>query len=183
MREFWRDIPGFEQEYQASSFGRMRSLDRYVNTKINNNEKVLKKGKILIPHKNIHGYYRINLKQKKYSVHRLVAETFLENPNNYPCVNHKDGNKLNNNVDNLEWCTRSANTKHAYKLGLLKKRFNEEHWKSRKIIQCDLKGHIIKEWHSIKMASESVGIATTGIGDCCRGKRKTAGGYTWKYKE
>jgi DNA-binding transcriptional regulator YiaG len=108
--------------YQVSNLGRIRSLDRYVGYK--NNKLRLFPGKILNQTIITNGYYKVvlskNSKMKNYSVHRLIILSFLSNPNNYEFANHKDGNKLNNNVDNLEWCNRSQNQIHAYRNGLQK---------------------------------------------------------------
>lgn len=109
MKEIWKDIKGYEGIYQVSNLGNVRSLDRYVR---NGQGLRLIKSRLLklkayedyimvtLSHKNVH---------KQCCVHRLVAETFINNPNNYPCINHKDCNKLNNNVENLEWCTYQYN--------------------------------------------------------------------------
>lgn len=111
--ERWRDIIGYEGIYKISNLGRIQSLPR---------KRV--KGKMLNPAKNNRGYLRVALcfegKVRYDSVHRLVAETFIENPKNLPEVNHIDGNKLNNNVANLEWVTKGQNQIHAYKTGLRK---------------------------------------------------------------
>lgn len=118
MTEKWKDIKGYEGLYQVSDLGRVRSLDR--EDRLGR----FKLGKIKAPCDNGRGYLCVNLKkdskQKNKSVHRLVAEAFLPNPDNLPEINHKDGNKANNQVSNLEWCTRSENAKHAFKTGLNK---------------------------------------------------------------
>lgn len=118
MQEVWKDIKNYEGCYQISNLGRVRSLTRKVKTF---NGVRTSKGQLLKPLKTNTGYYRVDLKQnqkdKYMSIHRLVAEAFIPNPNNYPCVNHKDNNPQNNCVDNLEWCTQSYNVKYAYKYG------------------------------------------------------------------
>ena len=123
--EIWKDIEGYEGLYQVSNFGRVRSLDRYVEyigtnqTHKKMNMKQFKKGKILVPMLHKNGYLFIALPKKQKSIHRLVAEAFIPNPNNLPQVNHKDCNKQNNNFKNLEWCNQSYNTKHAYDNNLI----------------------------------------------------------------
>ncbi len=138
------------------------------------------------------GYYNVCLfKNGKHNkkVHRLVAEAFLENNNNYPCINHIDGNKLNNNVENLEWCTYSHNTKESYRLGLQKpserqknivKEYCKTH-KPKKIIQLAQNDIFIKEWNSEKEAEEKLGMCRGSISQCLTGKSKSAGGYKWKF--
>ncbi len=129
MQETWKDIPGYEKMYQASNLGRIRSLDRYV--KGNKNKLRLYPGSILKGTPDKDGYLKLSLskenKQISFGIGRLVAKTFLENINNFKEINHKDGNKQNNSIDNLEWCTRSQNEKHAYDTGLIKKKFGEQH--------------------------------------------------------
>ena len=110
-------------------------------------------------------------------VHRAVAETFLQNPNNYPVINHIDRNKLNNNVENLEFCSYSYNTIHAYENELI------QQTNQVPVYQIDPQtGEILHKYKSIKEAQLSLGILkyTGTIGDCLRGRIKTAYGYTWK---
>lgn len=125
MIEIWKNVKGYVGLYQVSNYGRVRSLD---TKQVRSNGRVMceftVKGQILNPYftgrttRNSKGYLTVNLKRKNKKVHRLVAEAFLENPNNYPMVNHKDGNTENNNVENLEWCTNLHNVRHAIKHGL-----------------------------------------------------------------
>lgn len=118
--EIWKPIKDFENLYEVSNLGRVKSLPRI---KINNRGKQLTKEKIMKPHDFNNGYYKVPLTNKEhlkkyYLVHRLVAQSFIPNPNNLPQVNHKDGDKSNNCVNNLEWITKEDNIKHAYKMGL-----------------------------------------------------------------
>ena len=163
--EIWKDIPEYENLYQASNLGRIKSL--------------ISKNKILKGHLNKKGYIRISLYRngisKTYQVHRLVALTFLENPNNYPVINHKDENKQNNSVENLEWCTVKYNTNYG---NGIKKQVNK---RKRKIIQYDKNGKYIKTWDGLCDAEYELEITRKNIHKCCNNKRKTAGGFVWKY--
>lgn len=131
---------------------------------------------------NHQGYYRVGLyknrKEIKKSIHRLVAEVFIINENNYPVINHKDENKANNSVDNLEWCSYKYNSN----FGTAQKRRLVN--KKTKILQYDLNNNFIKEHDSAINAEKSINIlnAQSNIIKCCRGKHKTAYKYIWKYK-
>lgn len=115
-QEKWKDVKGYEGLYQVSNLGRVRSLDHYAS---NGYTDILYKGKILTAWLDSRKYYlMVTMKNKNYLIHRLVAQAFIPNPDNLPEVNHKDGNKANNCVDNLEWCTSKQNKEHAYKTGL-----------------------------------------------------------------
>jgi hypothetical protein len=135
MEEIWKEIPNTNGNYSASNLGRIRGNDRVVTTTHKIPRKLLIKGKILKPGKSIsrngRTIYRsvvitIDLIAKGIGVHRLVAMTFIPNPDNKPEVNHIDGNASNNNVENLEWCTQSENQLHAYAI-LNRKKMNGEH--------------------------------------------------------
>lgn len=112
MQEIWKDIKHYEGLYQVSNLGNVKTLDKYVNSGIKNNNKVKRKGKLLKQY-NKRGYLQVTLthnnKRKYVGVHRLVAQAFIPNPNNLPQVNHKDEDPLNNHVENLEWCTAKYN--------------------------------------------------------------------------
>ena len=179
MQEIWKDIHNYEGLYQISNYGSVKSLERKVkNTK--SSYRIVKE-KILSCGKSSNGYYYIilykNQNKKIYRIHRLVAEAFIPNPNNYSEVNHKDENKENNNVNNLEWCNHIYNINYGTSI----KRKAEKH--QRQVIQYTKNNEIIKEYNSLKEASDKIGIDSSSIIRCCKRKQKTCGGYIWKYKE
>lgn len=129
------------------------------------------------------GYLLVTLcdgkgRRQNKRVHRLLMETFVPNPNNYPQINHIDGNKLNNNLSNLEWCTASHNSKHAVTIGLC-----DERRKQQETPVLQLKDNIlIAEHTSLHEAGRTTGIAWQNISKVCRGLRKSAGKFQWRYK-
>lgn len=108
MKEIWKTVQGYENKYEVSNLGRVKSLERIdrYNRKIEE--------KILAPRKHTGGYLRVQLSRKDFYIHRLVAQAFIPNLENKKYINHIDGNKTNNKVENLEWCTANENMKHAY---------------------------------------------------------------------
>ena len=161
MQEVWKDIEGYIGIYQVSNLGRVRSLG--------NNKR--KKDKIRKQIKTCKGYLRVGLHKDGATtweyVHRLVAQAFIPNTGNLPQVNHKDENKENNCVDNLEWCTNEYNCNYGSK--------NEK--VSKKVI-CVETGVV---YNSTREAERFLGVCHGSISDCCSGKRKTAGGFHWMY--
>lgn len=156
--EIWKDVVGAEDYYQISNLGRIKNKGT---------------GEVLKPSKS-GGYRHIVLRygiDKNVLIHRIVAEAFIPNPLNLRCVNHKDENKLNNRVDNLERCTYQYNNR--YGQGAMQR--------NSKIIQYDLAGNALKIWDSMKEASETLGLNYQSISMCCRNKRKSCGGYAWTY--
>lgn len=125
------------------------------------------------------GYYCVNIRNKNFSkncfIHRLVAEAFVPNPNNYQYVNHKDENKQNNNKDNLEWC----NAKYNLEYNNLAKRSGDK--RKKPITQYDLQGNKIRDWDSAKDAGVALGIDPSKITKVCKGKLKTTFHYKWSY--
>ena len=191
-KEIWKDIPDFEGLYQASDKGRVRSLDRVIWNKASNAFQSLK-GKMLKPVDN-GDYWYVDLrnvdKNRRVSVHRLVAETFLRNSEKLEYVNHKDEDKRNNRLENLEWCTHSENTQHAYDTGLMEvdlEQLKEAQNRSVKstskpVLQISSEGTVVNEFSSIRQASLHMGVQSCNmIGDVCRGKRKTYKGYKWEF--
>lgn len=179
MQEIWKDIPGYEGVYQINTYGTVKSLDRYV--KHSKGGPKLIKGKV-ISSKIDKGYHRVKLckdgSRKYYAVHRLVALTFIDNPHNLPVINHIDGNKLNNHISNLEWCTISENTQHAYNTGLCDEVRIKVSESRKKPVRCITTG---EEFSSIQEAAEHYGIHDVSITYCCKGKTKSAGKLRWEY--
>ncbi len=166
-REIWKDIAGYEGAYQVSNKGRVRSY-------ADNNRF---SGRVLALMTDAMGYVVVNLSRKTHKVHRLVANAFIENPNNYPCVNHKDENKTNNNSCNLEWCTYKYNNNY----GTRNERISQN--EGRKIIQYDLDGNEVMRWTSITRAAEFYGVNRTTICGACAGRQHTSCGYVWRYAD
>lgn len=154
IKEIWKDIPNYEGLYQASNLGKIKSLYR---------------NKILSPCKDKDGYLKVllykNKKRKNISVHRLIALTFLDNYDNFPVVNHKDENKQNNRVDNLEWCTIF---------------YNNRYKRTKKINQYDMNKNFIKQWESARDIQRELNFDHSNITTCCKKNIKMYG-YYWSY--
>ena len=174
-QEEWRDIKGFERLYQVSNMGRVRSLSRIVRAGKNKQRRT--NGKVLTPWKTKHGYLHVGLgRGERESVHRLVAMTFIPNPKNYPDVNHKDENKANNVVSNLEWCNHSYNALY----GTCQERLRKH--KNTPVEMVDKTTHeVLAVFESMKVAMRETGVNKVTISMVCRGKRKIGGGYIWRY--
>lgn len=176
MSEIWKNVPGYDGIYQVSSNGRVRSLDRCIMIKSESNRQTSRfiKGVILKPVL-VRGYQAVTMSKNGHArlmkIHRLVAKAFIPNPNNKTQVNHKDGNKLNNCMENLEWCTSLENQMHAIHTGL---KTGME--KAKKVIRDD--GAVFPSLKDAAIGSECT------IQDVCnvvKGRRKSAHGHGFKY--
>lgn len=204
IKEEWRDIKGYEGLYQVSNFGRVWSniTNRIMKQKLSSE------------------YFQIGLsknnKQTFYCIHRLVAQAFIRNPNNYPCINHKDENKYNNISSNLEWCTYKYNNNYGTRLKRIREsNSGENHYlygkhlseeikekisksmkgniiseknkertreiRSKKVAQFSKDDILIKIWNSAREAYNTIGVNFKHISLCCLNKRKSAGGFNWRF--
>ena len=183
MEEIWKDIEGYEGLYQVSNCGNVKSI-HYRKTN---------KEKILIPKCNNSGRLWVELwnsgKARQFLIHRLVASAFIENPDCLPQINHIDENPKNNKVENLEWCTGSYNVKTYFKN-------HPEFFTNRKVrttkngrkllLDCEIEqclkdGTVIRIWPNSRFAAVEMNWSQWSISECCRGKRKTAYGYIWRF--
>lgn len=180
MQEIWKDIDNYIGKYQISNLGRVKSLPR---------NGTICSERILKIQKDRKGYSYVSFHKKKFKVHRLVAQAFIPNLENKPQVNHIDGNKQNNNINNLEWATAQENIQHSLKTGLrdyreIKKALQYARLKNIKpIIQYDLLGNFIKKWESATEIQNCLGYKAQNVGACCLGKYKKSNGFIWQFEE
>ena len=162
--EIWKPISGYEGLYEVSNLGRVKGL---------------KRNRILKPH-NTNRYYQVclckNGIQTDKLIHRLVAEAFIPNPDNLPEVNHKDENKLNNAVSNLEWLSQADNLAYGTRIERIRSA------RSKAVQSFNAEGVLVSKYASINEAAEKTGLAPINISRCCRGIYKRSGGYVWRYQ-
>jgi hypothetical protein len=180
MQEIWKDIIGYEGLYQVSNFGRVKSCDKYVKHP-KGGQKVLKE-KIRTLACDKDGYCVVDLYKngvgKMHKVHRLVANSFIENNENKPQVNHINGIKKDNYLINLEWTTSSENQKHAFNIGLKKPSINGE----KEVLMYDNNGILVMQFSSITKASNYINCKKGDISSVLNGRQKTTRGHSFKYK-
>lgn len=203
MQEIWKDVKDYEGKYQVSNLGRVKTIKKWAGNK--HCSKYMVCNKILKPVKDNSGYYCVSLwKKSKCKTHRIhvkVAESFIPNPHNYPIVNHINGIKSDNSVDNLEWCTYKHNSREAIRLGFsnpskyLKRwngKYGKEHNRSKAVYQIDKNtNEVLNFFYSIREASKETGISVSSIGSCCNHRVcyknntnwtvRTAGGFKWRF--
>ena len=179
MGEVFRDIKGFEGQYQVGNLGTVISMSYFGVDRIKPLKQV----------KHHCGYMVVKLGEKNWSmVHRLVANAFIPNPENKRCVNHIDGNKQNNAASNLEWATHKENMTHAIKTGLRNphnnnKPFGSENPTRKPVLQYSLDGSFIKRWECISDAARHLNCSPAQIVNTIAGRHKTCRGFLWHRPE
>lgn len=169
----WRDIPGYEGVYIVCDDGRIGYPNAFG---------------VLKPTATKSGYQRVTLykrengerTRKSFMVHRIVAAAFIPNPDNKPQVNHINGDKADNRVENLEWCTATENMVHSVSAGLRDMTCCTEATK-KKVDQRTINGEHIKTWDSMSEAARELGLKVSNISHCCSGRINTTGGYKWNF--
>lgn len=178
MEEIWKDVCGFEGRYKVSNFGNVLSM-RYGG------HDLIKK---MTPSVHHTGYtvvcFRVGKKKITKLVHVLVATAFIDNPDSKRFVNHKDGNKQNNRVDNLEWVTSLENIRHAINTGLrdphnIPRKYGKEHYSSKPVLQYDCDGNFVKMWDCQSDAARAFGVSPGAISACIDNPSHTYRGFMW----
>lgn len=186
-KEIWADVRGFEGLYQVSNRGGVRAVNYNHTGKPKHLKLAVNRAGYLCAY-----LYKAD-KVHCVRVHRMVAQAFIPNPEGKPQVNHIDFNRVNNSVENLEWCTASENIIHSYTNSHRKiPRGAEHHFfgvcrganpTAKKVVQLDASGTVVKVWDCMTSVCDELGIQLSAICAVCKNKRKTAGGYKWKYYE
>lgn len=194
-KEIWKDVVGYEGLYQVSNLGRVKSFDRVITF---SDGRVRKFNGIVLSENTSDGYPTLGLTSldktvKTHRVHRLKGIAFIPNPENKPCINHRDGIKLNNGYnadgkDNLEWATYSENSNHAYenglKVGSMTGKTGRLHIRSKPVIQLTMDGEYICEHSGQSEAARKLGLKNgRGISAVCLGTYEYSGGFKWKFKD
>ena len=167
LNEEWRGIDGYEDVYEVSNYGQVRSKDHYTTQVMKGTKcKHFYKGKVLTCVTDHYGYKVVVIDGKQKKVHQLVARAFIPNPNGFEIINHKDENRSNNNVENLEWCDRAYNIRYSL---------------SRAVESFDLlSGKTVKQYASIADAVRD-GFVRSGVSSCLHGKLNHHHGFGWRF--
>jgi hypothetical protein len=193
MTEEWKDIEGYENLYQVSNLGRVKSLERYEES--NSFIGVRRRGeRILKPIIKPSGYLQValskNSKAKTFTVHRLVAQAFIPNPENKPCIDHVNTNPSDNRLENLRWCTHKENSNNPLtvqkwcgnpRMKTWLGKLGKEHHSSKPIIQFTLDGELVRKWDCAEDAVREMGYSKTCISQVLNKKRQQTGGSKWEY--
>lgn len=181
MEEIWKDIKNYEGFYQCSNLGNIRSLDRIIFEHTGKSQ--TRKGTIIKQKQNKNGYLQFALnkdsKRKMVYTHQIIAATFLENPNCLPVINHIDGNKLNNNINNLEYTDYAENNQHAYKV--LHRKPATAGAKRVELYIIDTLNKTVEYYESITSASDSISLSHTQINRYIHSNKKWKGRYIYLY--
>ena len=174
-KEIWKTINGYPN-YMISSMGNVKNIKtgKLLKTRIGNN-----------------GYYTITLSKKgeikKKDIHRLIAIAFIPNPENKPEIDHINTDKIDNRIENLRWVTHKENINNPISISKMKKNqhlkntFGAEHPLSKPILQFSMDGKLVRKWESAVDIKKELDFNNCHISSCCKGKRKTANGYIWRY--
>lgn len=179
MSEYWIEVKGHPR-YMVSTMGRVKCLDYYGRGK----KKILKPCL-----RNKKGYLSVNIDKKRMNIHRLVLESFIPNPEGKPEIDHINTIKTDNRIENLRWVTHKENDSNPLSIKHRREKngrpwlgkFGKENPNSKQIVQLTIDGSFVKKWHCARDAERELEIPFQNISHCCRNKRKTAGGYKWKY--
>ena len=177
--EVWKACIGFSEKYEVSNFGRIRSYSVKNGAAKRTSTPLIIKG-----WKNTHGYQKVNINRKSVSVHRLVAFAFIPNPENKRTVNHKNGIKTDNRIENLEWATMAENLIHASETGLrdiMKTLVRGNHPSAKKLVQMDMTGNVLFVWDCLKDAAISMGFNPGCLYNILCEGRSDYKNFKWKY--
>ena len=177
IMEIWKNVPGYIGLYKVSNHGRVKSVKKQLVLKTSGSGNRYKTVALC------------NGMRKTFRLHRLVAAAFIPNPDNKPCVDHIDGNKSNNKADNLRWVTTKENCNNPITKSRLNKKIGEYmvgrlgglHQRAKQIAMYSICGDLIKTFLSVKDAQRETGLNDSNIVKCCKGIKKTCGGYIWAY--
>lgn len=181
-KEQWKPIPQYEELYEVSDKGNVRSIAQYT---CHHTVVPRPKPRIVKAALTHDGYVRVTLSnhgvQKHFTVHRLVALAFIPNTNHLPQVNHKDENPQNNSVDNLEWCTGKQNCNYGKHCQRIKERLALKNHLAKPVARLDRDGDVIEIYKSVNEAARQMGVRGENISRCCNGRYSHSCGYGWKY--